>query len=68
MSSDKYEQLCAAFKLFDTDGDGQLSTNEMAAVLSRGTNPLLSPTQIMELIAEFDANDEGADEMRICFQ
>ena len=51
MSSDKYEQLCAAFKLFDTDGDGQLSQQEFRdGIAAQGgvvaaLSPLLAQAQ-----------------------
>uniref|UniRef100_A0A7S2DPE4 EF-hand domain-containing protein n=1 Tax=Haptolina brevifila TaxID=156173 RepID=A0A7S2DPE4_9EUKA len=57
MASDK-ERIRRAFTIFDTDGSGKLSTNELRAILSRGSNPMLSAAEVDEVIAEF-AGDDG---------
>ena len=55
-------QLKAAFTIFDTDGSGTLSADELKAILTRsvrGGAPLLSSERVDGLIAEFDTNGDG---------
>ena len=49
-----------AFQLFDTDGDGALSVEEMQAVLKRpGGGGLLSDEDVQNVINDFDQNGDG---------
>ena len=52
-------QIRAAFQVFDVDGSGKLSADEMRAVLSRGEDPMCSAEDIEEIISEFDKNGDG---------
>ena len=55
-------QLKAAFAVFDTDGSGTLSADELKAILSRsvrGGAPLFTAEQVDGLIKEFDTNGDG---------
>lgn len=50
----------AAFRLFDVDGDGSLSVDELQAVLSRpGGGAPLSNAEVQAVINEFDENGDG---------
>ena len=60
-AADKREkELRAAFNVFDTDGSGSLSVEELKAVLMRpsGAAPMTS-AQVQQIIDEFDANGDG---------
>ena len=49
-----------AFNVFDKDGSGSLSVDELRAVLSRpGGGAALTDEEISAIIAEFDANGDG---------
>ena len=49
-----------AFKVFDKDGSGSLSTDELHAVLTRpGGGVPLTREEVEELIREFDVNQDG---------
>ena len=55
-------QLKAAFAVFDKDGSGTLSADELKAILTRsvrGRPPILSPEMVDGLIKEFDANGDA---------
>jgi len=55
-------QLKAAFAVFDTDGSGTLSADELKAILSRsvrGGAPLFPVEQVDCLSKEFDTNGDG---------
>ena len=54
--------LEAAFKLFDKSGDGKLTKEELAAILSRpipGKGITMTEDEIEELISKFDTNNDG---------
>ena len=59
MSESDYAQIRAAFKVFDTDNSGTLSASELRAILSRGSNAMLSADEVDEVISEFDANGDA---------
>ena len=48
-----------AFELFDTDGDGALSVEEMQAVLKRPGPQMLSDEDVQNVINDFDKNGDG---------
>mmetsp|Transcript_12639 Transcript_12639/g.28814 ORF Transcript_12639/g.28814 Transcript_12639/m.28814 type:complete len:285 (-) Transcript_12639:246-1100(-) len=50
--------LKASFALFDADGNGFLSPDELKAILTRGPSPL-TDAQVDALIKRFDANHDG---------
>jgi hypothetical protein len=54
------QQLAMQFQVFDTDGNGYLTANEVLAILMRssGGNPL-SMEDAQEFIAAFDTNGDG---------
>jgi Ca2+-binding EF-hand superfamily protein len=55
------QQLAMQFQVFDTDGNGYLTANEVLAILMRssGGNPL-SMEDAQEVIAAFDTNGDGS--------
>ena len=56
----KLERIKRAFDLFDTDGNGSLSNEELRAVLTRpGGGSPLTEEDVAALIAEFDVNGDG---------
>ena len=58
LSAQQISELKEAFQLFDRDGDGTISTDELGIVLrSIGQNP--TDKQIEEMIAEVDSNGNG---------
>ena len=59
-TADKEEQLRAAFNVFDEDGSGALSLEELRAVFQRpGGGNALSDEQVDALFTEFDVNGDG---------
>jgi len=50
--------LKASFALFDADGNGLLSPDELKAILTRGPSPL-TDAQVDALIKKFDVNHDG---------
>ena len=54
-------ELATAFKLFDSDGDGVLSAEELKAILCRPTpgGTPLTEQQVDEIMRKFDANGDG---------
>lgn len=56
----KEKQIRAAFDVFDTDGSGSLSAQELKAVLSRpGGGAPLTSQEAQDIIDEFDINGDG---------
>ena len=51
------EKLHAAFKMFDKDGGGSISTDEIKQVLSFGQN--LDEAVIQQIINQVDENGDG---------
>lgn len=51
------EKLTAAFKLFDSDGNGTISKDELTQVLS--TSHQIAPETIEEILKQADENDDG---------
>ena len=52
----------AAFRVFDTDGSGTISSDELKAILTRpvpGQAPLLTAAKVDEIISRFDTNGDG---------
>ena len=53
--------IADAFKVFDKDGSGALSVEELQAVLTRpGGGAPLSLEEVAAIVEEFDANGDGA--------
>jgi Ca2+-binding EF-hand superfamily protein len=50
-------KLQTAFKMFDKDGGGSISTDEIRQVLSFGQN--LEESVVNDIIAQVDANGDG---------
>merc|ERR1712228_829122 len=50
-------KLQSAFKMFDKDGGGSISTDEIRQVLSFGQN--LEESVVNDIIAQVDANGDG---------
>lgn len=53
------EELRQAFSLFDTDGDGAITTTEVAVVLKMLGYTSVTDTELNEMIAELDSNGNG---------
>mmetsp|Transcript_26684 Transcript_26684/g.67871 ORF Transcript_26684/g.67871 Transcript_26684/m.67871 type:complete len:440 (-) Transcript_26684:944-2263(-) len=49
----------AAFSVFDLDGDGSLSLEELKMVLTRPGDNAITPEEAQDLIRIFDANGDG---------
>ena len=47
-----------AFEVFDDDGDGTITPQELGAVL-RGVGQNVTPSQLKEIVAEVDYNGDG---------
>ena len=55
-------QLKAAFAVFDTDGSGTLTPDELKAILTRpayGRPPRFSSEQVDAIVKQFDTNGDG---------
>jgi Ca2+-binding EF-hand superfamily protein len=58
MQESEIEQLWSAFSVFDADGNGSISAQELGEVMrSLGQNP--TPAQVRQLIQEVDTNRSG---------
>jgi len=58
--AERERKLRASFAIFDIDGDGFLSVDELKAVLMRpNTGSTLSEADVEELVREFDVNGDG---------
>jgi calcium-dependent protein kinase len=55
------ESLDAAFKMFDRDGDGRISAEELRWVLSGG---MVQDSSWEDLLREIDANQDGEIDLR----
>jgi len=54
------EDVCwAAFRVFDKDGSGTISRDELAQVLSDGEVKAVAQTDLNELLDEVDKNGDG---------
>ena len=51
------ENLKAAFKMFDVDGDGAISPDELKIILGKGKN--IKEEVWKEIIADVDSNNDG---------
>ncbi|XP_069131579.1 calmodulin-2-like [Argopecten irradians] len=61
LTQEKKDDFREAFALFDKDGNGHISTNELMAVMqSLGQNP--TTDEVKEMIAEVDKNGNGTVE------
>lgn len=59
---DNPELLTEAFKIFDSDGSGQITRAELKVTLNdimSGTGEMLSEEEITEMINEFDRDGDG---------
>uniref|UniRef100_A0A7S0ZZ78 Non-specific serine/threonine protein kinase n=1 Tax=Noctiluca scintillans TaxID=2966 RepID=A0A7S0ZZ78_NOCSC len=55
------EDLCrAAFRVFDRDGDGKISTDELAMVLDTENIPSTTAEHVTELMDEIDLHHKGS--------
>ncbi|EZG72286.1 calmodulin [Gregarina niphandrodes] len=58
LTEDQIAEFREAFTLFDTDGDGNISTKELGTVMrSVGQNP--TEADLQEMVAEVDENRTG---------
>ena len=57
-----YEQLEIAFKMFDIDGDGCITANEIKAIL--GDGQLAEDATWVELLKEADSNGDGCIDIK----
>eukprot|EP00173_Palmaria_palmata_P002152 Plantae.Rhodophyta-Palmaria_palmata.ctg23364.p1 GENE.Plantae.Rhodophyta-Palmaria_palmata.ctg23364~~Plantae.Rhodophyta-Palmaria_palmata.ctg23364.p1 ORF type:complete len:154 (-),score=39.04 Plantae.Rhodophyta-Palmaria_palmata.ctg23364:154-615(-) len=55
---DLRSEMLKSFKLFDKDGSGKISANELEAVL-RGFGQSLTPEEIEDTLREADKNNDG---------
>lgn len=55
----KKEKLEAAFRLFDKDGDGYLTSDELQEVFNPGKQKDIDDQVWKDLIKEFDQNGDG---------
>lgn len=53
------DKLQAAFKMFDKDGSGSISKDEIKEVLSFGGNNELSSAAVDTIVRQVDENDDG---------
>jgi Ca2+-binding EF-hand superfamily protein len=53
------EKLAAAFRMFDKDGSGLISKDEIQSILSFDSEQLLSMKVVDEIIAQIDENEDG---------
>ena len=53
------EKLHAAFRMFDKDGSGIISADEIRDVLCFGGNNVLSPEAVDAIIKQVDENGDG---------
>ena len=53
------DKLQAAFKMFDKDGSGVISPQEIKEVLTFGGSNALSAQAIEQIIKEVDSNNDG---------
>ncbi len=60
LHQDEIEDLKAAFKIFDTDGDGEISSDELSEILRIfGTSSQTSDAYLQEVIEEIDIDKNG---------
>ena len=52
-----------AFAIFDSDGDGTISIDELKELLNMGTGSVLSDEEVEAIIAEVDVNGNGTLEL-----
>lgn len=58
LSATELEELRGTFKLFDKDGSGSISNDELGAILrARGLD--LSADQLSDLVKKYDTNGDG---------
>jgi Ca2+-binding EF-hand superfamily protein len=55
----RQDDIKAAFKIFDKDGDGTISSSELLAILTRGNTGILSLEDAKAILKDFDANGDG---------
>lgn len=55
----KNDNLQAAFKMFDKDGSGVISADEIKEVLCFGGNNVLSTEAIEQIMVQVDENGDG---------
>ncbi|XP_052105394.1 calmodulin-A-like [Mytilus californianus] len=61
LSKEKIAELKEAFALFDKDGDGRITANELESVMkSMGENP--TPKELRQIIHDVDTDGSGAIE------
>lgn len=60
---DLRSEMLKSFKLFDKDGSGKISANELEAVL-RGFGQSLTPEEIEDTLREADKNSDGVSYRR----
>ncbi|VDM47814.1 unnamed protein product [Toxocara canis] len=62
IESDRLAQIRDAFSVFDRDGDGRITVDELGAVMaSLGEHP--SESELKRMISEFDEDGNGTIEM-----
>ena len=57
--TDQEEQLAEAFKVFDKDGDGQISREELQQVLMALLGEAVNDEELDEMIKEGDNDGDG---------
>jgi len=58
--AEREKRLRKSFAVFDADGDGYLTVNELRAVLLRpGGTTVLTEADVLEMIRDFDINGDG---------
>ena len=58
-SADGYEEILEAFKEYDTNGDGFITTEEMKDVISKSTYVSDKDAEVRKCIEDMDANRDG---------
>lgn len=62
LTADQKEELTSAFKLFDKDDDGRVSTKELGAIMRSLGHPL-AENELQQIVNEADEDNNGTIEL-----